>query len=88
MFATASTTVDVWDHNRTSPVQTFEWGCETIKAVAFNPSETSILASCGSDRSIALWDMRSGKGLGKATLSVSVLGLFILCNLLIANMTH
>ncbi|KAI1825756.1 WD40 repeat-like protein [Xylaria intraflava] len=40
----------------------------TINSVAFNQSETSVLASCSSDRSIILYDLRTSSPLGRTTL--------------------
>ncbi|GMH07265.1 hypothetical protein Nepgr_009105 [Nepenthes gracilis] len=58
LFATAGARVDIWDCNRSQPVNNFEWGTSTIVSVRFNPGEPNVLASSGSDRSIALYDLR------------------------------
>ena len=57
-FATAGAQVDVWDHERTVPIHTFTWGSDTVLSVRFNPAEADIFSTCGSDRSIALYDLR------------------------------
>ncbi len=36
-FATAGAVVDIWDHSRSEPIQTFTWGSDTITSVRFNP---------------------------------------------------
>ena len=41
-----------------------------IISVRFNQSETSILASASSDRTICLYDVRSGKSTNRLTLNV------------------
>lgn len=63
VFATASNVVQVWDENRSSPLSTLQFGSsmETVNAVQFNQSETSVLASVGSDRTMCLYDIRTGK---------------------------
>ncbi|GJJ14787.1 hypothetical protein Clacol_009055 [Clathrus columnatus] len=63
LFVTASNVVHLWDESKTSPVSslTFLGSVETINAVRFNPSETSVLASIGSDRTFILYDVRTGK---------------------------
>ncbi|RSH85221.1 rRNA-processing protein sof1 [Saitozyma podzolica] len=63
LFATASNTVQVWDEGRTAPVSTLAFGSslETVTGVRFNQSETSVLASVGSDRTLCLYDIRTGK---------------------------
>ncbi|KAI3669106.1 hypothetical protein L6452_40329 [Arctium lappa] len=58
-FATAGAQVDIWDHNRSVPVNSFEWGNDTVISVRFNPGEPNILATSGSDRSITLYDLRT-----------------------------
>ncbi|KAL9270870.1 DDB1- and CUL4-associated factor 13-like protein [Drosera capensis] len=58
IFATAGARVDIWDHSRSQPVNTFEWGTSTVVSVRFNPGEPNILASSGSDRNIMLYDLR------------------------------
>ncbi|KAJ4490451.1 WD40 repeat-like protein [Lentinula aciculospora] len=63
MFATASTLVQVWDETKSAPISnlTFPTSTETISSVRFNLSESSILASVGSDRTFTLYDIRTGK---------------------------
>ncbi|XP_019172458.1 PREDICTED: DDB1- and CUL4-associated factor 13 [Ipomoea nil] len=58
LFATAGAQVDIWDHNRSQPVNSFEWGKDTVISVRFNPGEPDILATSASDRSIAIYDLR------------------------------
>ncbi|CAL9038811.1 unnamed protein product [Musa banksii] len=57
-FATAGSQVDIWDHNRSEPINTFEWGKDTVISVRFNPGEPDVLATSASDRSITLYDLR------------------------------
>lgn len=77
IFATASTSIDIWDENNTSPLSTLKFHStsnlssgEHIVNVAFNKSETSVLASSGSDRTVCLYDLRSGKALGRVSMNV------------------
>ncbi len=58
-FATGSDTVDIWDQSRNEPIHSFQWGASTITTLRFNPIDTDIIASSGSDRSIVLYDVRS-----------------------------
>ncbi|KAG5545237.1 hypothetical protein RHGRI_017639 [Rhododendron griersonianum] len=58
LFATAGAQVDIWDHNRSQPVNSFEWGKDTVISVRFNPGEPNVLATSASDRSIAIYDLR------------------------------
>ncbi|XP_078433429.1 WD repeat and SOF domain-containing protein 1 [Wolffia australiana] len=57
-FATAGAQVDIWDHNRSEPVNTFGWGNDTSISVRFNPGEPNLLATSASDRSIVIYDLR------------------------------
>ncbi|KAG5553520.1 hypothetical protein RHGRI_011408 [Rhododendron griersonianum] len=58
LFATAGAQVEIWDHNRSQPVNSFEWGKDTVISVRFNPGEPNVLAISASDRSIAIYDLR------------------------------
>ncbi|KAL6535813.1 hypothetical protein OROHE_012657 [Orobanche hederae] len=48
LFATAGAQVDIWNHNRHHPVNSFEWGKDTAISVRFNPGEPNILAASAS----------------------------------------
>ncbi|CAH8359964.1 unnamed protein product [Eruca vesicaria subsp. sativa] len=58
LFATGSAQLDIWNHNRSQPVQSFQWKNDTIISVRFNPGEPDILAASASDRSIIIYDLR------------------------------
>lgn len=63
VFATASSCVQIWDETRTAPLSTLSFGgsMETVACVRFNQSETSVLASVGNERTMCLYDVRTGK---------------------------
>jgi len=67
-FVTAGRVVEVWDHARAQPLQAFEWGSDTVTSVRFNPAEAELVASTGSDRSLALYDLRMGAPLRKLVM--------------------
>jgi len=69
-YATASSSVCIWDLNRNDPTTTLQWGVDTINVVQFNPTESSILASAGTDRNIVLYDIRTNKPTTKVVLKV------------------
>ncbi|WFD30421.1 Protein sof1 [Malassezia sp. CBS 17886] len=72
-FASASSTVQVWDMNRgggSDPLVSMGMGPDIVNVVRFNPSETDVLASAETDRGVSLYDMRSGKPLTKMTLNM------------------
>ncbi|XP_010794750.1 DDB1- and CUL4-associated factor 13 [Notothenia coriiceps] len=70
VFATCGQQVDVWDEQRSSPIRSFTWGVDSFSAVRFNPVETELLASCASDRSIVLYDMREPAPLKKVIMTM------------------
>jgi WD repeat and SOF domain-containing protein 1 len=57
-FATAGAAVHLWDHARAAPVRTLVWGADGVTAVRYSPAEPDLLAGCGGDRSITLYDVR------------------------------
>lgn len=74
-FAASSSVISVYDLSRSStvPLQTLHWPTsnDTITTLAFNQTETSILASAGTDRSIILYDIRTSSPLSKCVLGLS-----------------
>ncbi|CAL8247986.1 unnamed protein product [Lota lota] len=69
-FATCGQYVDIWDEQRSTPIRSFSWGVESFSSVRFNPVETELLASCASDRSIVLYDMRESTPLKKVIMTM------------------
>ncbi|KAI9827119.1 MAG: hypothetical protein M1819_007010 [Sarea resinae] len=74
-FAASSSNISIYDLSRpsSSPMQTLAWptSTDTINTVAFNQTETSILASAATDRSIVLYDLRTSSPLSKVVLSLA-----------------
>lgn len=70
IFATAGETCSIWEHTRNEPLNSFKWGVDTQHAIAFNPIETSMLATCASDRSVIFYDMRDAKPLRKIVMTL------------------
>ncbi|EJU01243.1 WD40 repeat-like protein [Dacryopinax primogenitus] len=62
-FVSASNTVQLWDETKMDPILSMNYGTgvETVLTVRFNQSETSVLASTGTDRTMCLYDVRTGK---------------------------
>eukprot|EP00010_Vexillifera_abyssalis_P006944 CAMPEP_0201550302 /NCGR_PEP_ID=MMETSP0173_2-20130828/6677_1 /ASSEMBLY_ACC=CAM_ASM_000268 /TAXON_ID=218659 /ORGANISM="Vexillifera sp., Strain DIVA3 564/2" /LENGTH=423 /DNA_ID=CAMNT_0047960237 /DNA_START=235 /DNA_END=1506 /DNA_ORIENTATION=+ len=70
-FATASASkVDVWDYERSSPIDSYEWGYGSVIYVAFNPIQHNVLGACTSDREVVLYDTRASSGVRKVSLSM------------------
>ncbi|KAG5898891.1 hypothetical protein JTB14_003285 [Gonioctena quinquepunctata] len=47
-----------------------KWGVDSLHDIEFNPVESSIIASCASDRSIILYDMRENHPLRKIVMKL------------------
>jgi WD repeat and SOF domain-containing protein 1 len=71
VFAASSSVISLYDLSRPSsaPTQTLAWptSTNTITTVAFNQTETSILASCATDRSLVFYDLRTSSPLHRLT---------------------
>ncbi|KAI9348552.1 WD40-repeat-containing domain protein [Obelidium mucronatum] len=70
LFATSGTQIDIWDHTSSEPTQSMSWGAETILTVKFNQTETNILASSGTDRTVTLYDLRTNVPISKAIMAL------------------
>ncbi|KAJ1864991.1 Protein sof1 [Coemansia sp. RSA 2703] len=71
LFATSSSLVEVWDVERSEPIANLTWGADTINTVRMNQTEVNVLASCGTDRSIILYDLRTNSPLAKLLMTLS-----------------
>lgn len=74
-FAASSSSISIYDVSRssTTPSQTLGWptSVETIIAVSFNQTETSILASTATDRAVILYDLRTSSPLHRTVLTLA-----------------
>ncbi|KAI9816080.1 MAG: rRNA-processing protein sof1 [Thelocarpon impressellum] len=74
-FAASSSVISIYDLSRASatPTQTLTWptSTDTINTLAFNQTETSIIASAATDRSIVLYDLRTSSPLSKVVLRLA-----------------
>jgi DDB1- and CUL4-associated factor 13 len=69
-FATAGESVCLWESSRSDPLHTYKWGADAVISVAFNPAESCLLGSTGSDRSVCLYDLRASVPMRKFVLSM------------------
>ncbi|KXJ96612.1 WD40-repeat-containing domain protein [Microdochium bolleyi] len=70
-FAAASGVISIYDlDNYSAAPEILKWpsAVDTITAVQFNQTETSVLASCATDRSVILYDLRTGAPVAKTIL--------------------
>eukprot|EP01104_Vermistella_antarctica_P011632 TRINITY_DN3267_c0_g1_i2.p1 TRINITY_DN3267_c0_g1~~TRINITY_DN3267_c0_g1_i2.p1 ORF type:complete len:400 (-),score=78.92 TRINITY_DN3267_c0_g1_i2:115-1314(-) len=70
-FATAGDVIEIWNHNRSEPINKLSWGCDAMRCVKFNPVEIHLVASTGSDRGIGLYDLRSRTPVRKMVMEMS-----------------
>ncbi|KAI8903985.1 WD40-repeat-containing domain protein [Gorgonomyces haynaldii] len=70
IFATSGSVIELWNHERSTPIHKMSWGAETITSVKFNQTETNILASCGTDRTIILYDIRTNSPIAKSVMAL------------------
>jgi len=71
LFATVSANVvNVWDPERSEPIQKLVWGDDTLNTIRFNPIETNILATTSEDRSISLYDIRGNIPIRKLVMKM------------------
>ncbi|KAH8695401.1 putative small nucleolar ribonucleoprotein complex subunit [Talaromyces proteolyticus] len=74
-FAASSSVISIYDLSRPSSTasQTLHWptNTDTITSVAFNQTETSILGSTASDRSIIMYDLRTSSPVSKTILTLA-----------------
>ena len=75
VFAASSDSISIYDLSRSAatPLQTLHWPNQTntINCLSFNQTETSIIASAATDRSLVLYDLRTSSPLSKVTLSLA-----------------
>lgn len=69
-IATSGETVDIWDHHRSAPLHSFEWGCDYVMSVRFNPAEPCLIGSTGADNSIGLYDLRASSAIRKVIMKM------------------
>lgn len=69
-FATSGETVSLWDSSRSDPIHSYKWGADSVISVKFNPAESCLLASTGSDRAVCLYDLRASVPMRKFVLSM------------------
>lgn len=70
VYATCGEVCYLWEENRSVPLQTMKFQVDTLHDVKFNMINTEILAACGSDRSIILYDKRLGQPFKKVTMKM------------------
>lgn len=70
VFATGGASIQLWNMARSNYVLNLSWGADNINSVKFNRTETNVLASCGSDNSIVLYDIRTNSPVQKVVTAL------------------
>ncbi|KYK71500.1 Sof1 family domain-containing protein [Toxoplasma gondii TgCatPRC2] len=70
LFVATGEDVAVWDVNRSTPLHSFQWGCDIIHCGRFNPSETGLIAATGADCSVGLYDIRANTPIRKVLMKM------------------
>ncbi|CEM15727.1 unnamed protein product [Vitrella brassicaformis CCMP3155] len=70
LLVSTGDTVDIWDHHRSAPIQSFEWGCDSVICARFNPAEPCLIASTASDNTVGLYDLRGSSPIRKVLLKM------------------
>ena len=74
-FAVASGNISIYDLSRpaSAPSLTLSWpnSVDTITSLSFNQTETSIIASAATDRSIVMYDLRTSSPFSKVLLNLA-----------------
>ncbi|KAG8230192.1 hypothetical protein J437_LFUL009872 [Ladona fulva] len=70
LFATSGDVCQIWEETRSEPLQTLQWGVDSLHSVSFNPIQTNILASCASDRSMIFYDVRASAPIRKVVMKL------------------
>lgn len=69
IFVTTGDKVEVWNHEKLTPIQEYSWGVETAVSSRFNKSERNIFLSSGNGRSVTIYDLRMNTPVARAIMS-------------------
>jgi DDB1- and CUL4-associated factor 13 len=70
-FVTGSGSAQVWEHGRSTPLQTLEWGVDSVLSARWCPSERDVLVTTSSDRGVILHDVRASVPVRKVVLRMN-----------------
>ena len=69
-FVTAGNQLEIWDLNRSQPIQQFQWDSDPVIAVKCNPVEPNLVGFTTRERGVAIYDTRTSAALHKAVLQM------------------
>lgn len=67
-FVTGGEIIQLWNYERNSPFQKFDWGIDTVTKVKFNPVDSNLIACTAMDRGVYIYDIRGKEGLKKTIM--------------------
>lgn len=67
-FVSAGDALREWDAGRGTPLRTLTWGVDGVRAARYSPAEPDLVAACGGDRSLALYDLRASTPIRKLVM--------------------
>ncbi|OBA20751.1 WD40 repeat-like protein [Metschnikowia bicuspidata var. bicuspidata NRRL YB-4993] len=70
VFVTGGAAIQLWNTSRSSAVANLLWGADNVTGVRFNKTETNVVASCGLDNSIVLYDIRTSTPVQKVVTAL------------------
>ncbi len=70
LFVTGGFNLQVWDINRTQPVQSFTWGDESLTCVRMNKVEAHLAACAIQDRGVVVYDTRTKSAHSKIVMEM------------------
>jgi WD repeat and SOF domain-containing protein 1 len=70
LFVTGGAALQLWDINRTQPLQSFNWGDDPLSCVRMNRVEVHLAACAQQDRGIVVYDTRSRAAHSKLVLEM------------------
>lgn len=70
VFVTGGASIQLWNMARSNYISDLLWGADNVTGVKFNNTETNVVASCGLDNSIVLYDIRTNSPVQKVVTSM------------------
>lgn len=67
-FVTGGEIVQLWNYERNSPFQKYDWGIDTVTKCKFNPADSNLIACTSMDRGIYIYDIRGKEALKKTIM--------------------
>jgi WD repeat and SOF domain-containing protein 1 len=70
-FVTGGSSAQVWEHGRSAPLHSFEWGVDSVMSARWCPSERDVFVTTSSDRGVVLHDVRASTAVRKVVMRMN-----------------